>query len=522
MKKIVSFFLATMSVLFLTSCSSRNGENQGLSSSSFEKSASLDIECIGENACELKDFSADEAKNIEDLIKNAEWSNGTSDCLSDFSFSIGGKTYYYHSECGTVNDGAAEKSFILSEQDRLKINSMLKIEDVEFVEETDKATAAAFETVYDGDISLCTLDFGLRLLKETSTENQNTVISPISVLSALAMAANGAKGETLSQIQNLLGGEIDKLNAGVSNYLNGIASDESVKIANSVWINDRYNIAVNNNFKNEISNNFHASFFKEKFGNDALKKINHWISENSGGTINDALKEILNEAVAYLINTVFFESEWKVPYTEYQVTEDIGFTAGNGTVKRVSMLNSTEDIGTYFILDNAKAFSKEYKNGYRFLGILPNEDVGVYEVLNTLTAEDIFNSLAFKIIDYVDAEPILRVGIPKFEFEFDFRLSINLKRMGMTTAFDSKKADFGNMATCAQGNIYIDEVYHNTFIRLIENGTKAGASTIAELKCASLAESESEIIYLTFDRPFIFAICSPDSTPIFMGIVNEP
>ena len=39
-------------------------------------------------------------------------------------------------------------------------------------------------------------DFSVKLLQSTCEEEENTLVSPMSVLSALAMTANGARGET--------------------------------------------------------------------------------------------------------------------------------------------------------------------------------------------------------------------------------------------------------------------------------------------------------------------------------------
>ena len=51
-------------------------------------------------------------------------------------------------------------------------------------------------------------DFAVRLFQNTQEEGKNSLISPLSVMLALSMTANGAKGETLAQMEVLLGGDI--------------------------------------------------------------------------------------------------------------------------------------------------------------------------------------------------------------------------------------------------------------------------------------------------------------------------
>ena len=48
--------------------------------------------------------------------------------------------------------------------------------------------------------------FALDLFKDEYKSGKNTLVSPLSVLTALAMTQNGAEGKTLSEMQKVLGG----------------------------------------------------------------------------------------------------------------------------------------------------------------------------------------------------------------------------------------------------------------------------------------------------------------------------
>ena len=50
-----------------------------------------------------------------------------------------------------------------------------------------------------------TADFSLELFKNLLTIRKNSLVSPISVMFALGMTANGADGETLTQMEEVLG-----------------------------------------------------------------------------------------------------------------------------------------------------------------------------------------------------------------------------------------------------------------------------------------------------------------------------
>ncbi len=54
-------------------------------------------------------------------------------------------------------------------------------------------------------------DFGVNLFQHCLDSEGNTLISPISVLYALAMTANGAAGETKAEMEAVLGADTDAL-----------------------------------------------------------------------------------------------------------------------------------------------------------------------------------------------------------------------------------------------------------------------------------------------------------------------
>ena len=89
----------------------------------------------------------------------------------------------------------------------------------------------------------------------------------------------------------------------------------------------------------------------------------------------------------------------------------------------------------------------------------------------------------------------------------------------MTDAFDGKKADFTALGTSDEGNLYISNVFHKTFIQVDEAGTKAGAATAADMATESAAEYPHSV-YL--ERPFVYMIADLDTgLPVFLGVLTE-
>lgn len=364
------------------------------------------------------------------------------------------------------------------------------------------------------NIAEATADFGFELFGYALAQDKNALISPVSVMAALAMTADGAKGETLAQMETVLGMTNENLREHYGGYVHPSNSDEQLRFANSLWLRNDGSFQVNKNFVNRTLSAYGADVFSEPFDNSTKNKINFWISENTDGEIKNMLSEIPSETVSYLINTVLFEAEWAEPYHKPNVRENYIFHSASGKDQKVTMLHS----GEYGLVElgKTKGFVKNYANcNYAFVGLLPDIGVSVEDAAESFSGKEFIDAVR----NTADVKVV--VTVPKFDFDCKFELNDALKSMGMPAAFNSAQADFTNLGVSPLGNIYIGKVLHNTFIRFDEKGTKAGAATVVQFDAES-AMVQEKIEYLVFDRPFIYAIIDRTSgMPIFIGAVNE-
>ncbi len=364
------------------------------------------------------------------------------------------------------------------------------------------------------NIAEATADFGFELFGYALQSDGNALISPVSVMAALAMTADGADGETLAQMEAVLGMTNENLRKNYGSYVHPSNSEEQLRFANSLWLRNDGSFQVNKNFVDRTLVAYGADVFSEPFDNSTKNKINFWISENTDGEIKNMLSEIPSETVSYIINTVLFDAEWTEPYREPNVRENYIFRSASGKNQKVTMLHSGER--GFIELGKTKGFIKNYKAcNYAFVGLLPDEGVSVEEALASFSGKEFVGAVR----DIEQTKVV--VTIPKFDFECKFELNDALKAMGMPAAFDSSQADFTKLGVSPLGNIYIGKVLHNSFIRFDEKGTKAGAATVIQFDAES-APVQERIEYLVFDRPFIYAIIDRTSgMPIFIGAVKE-
>lgn len=364
-----------------------------------------------------------------------------------------------------------------------------------------------------GDFVGSTTDFSIKLFQKTYSRENNTLISPISVLTALAMTANGADGNTLAQMEAVLGGDVplEALNSHLHNYLYGWERNDTVKMsyANSIWFRDTTLFTPNQAFLQKNADYYGAAIYKASFDKQTLNDINRWVTENTDGMIETILDKIPPDAMMYLINTLVFDGEWETVYSKNSIRTG-SFTNISGTTQNAEMMYSDESR----YLDDGKAtgFIKNYKGGqYSFVALLPNEGVSLEDYVATLSGESFRRTLQNA------KNTMVYATIPKFSYESNLTLNDALVAMGMEDAFSADKANFSKMGESAVGNLYIDRVIHKTFISVDELGTKAGAATIVELPGKAMPQ---ETYTVTLDRPFVYAIVdNATGLPIFMGAV---
>lgn len=358
-------------------------------------------------------------------------------------------------------------------------------------------------------------DFSLTLFNKTRSNNGNSLISPLSVMIALSMTANGSDHETLNQMNSVLSKDIplEQLNQYLHTYINHLPENKKTKvtIANSIWYRDDKDLKINPNFLQTNADYYQSSIYKSPFNNQTKNDINNWVKGKTDRVIDKIIDNIGNNDVMYLINTVLFDARWDTIYEKKDI-DDMTFHNQDGTTANVPGMHSGERF--YIEDDMATGMMKSYYNDdYRFLALLPREGISLDDYLKQLTADQLLQAVKNALSDGVS------VTIPKFKYEYDITMNDSLKELGMTDAFSMDKADFSKMGKSSQGNIYIDSILHKTYISVDAKGTKAGAVTKIEMATKSAPFEERTVI---LDRPFFYAIIDTKTKlPIFIGTVNN-
>ncbi|MCL1885950.1 MAG: serpin family protein [Dehalococcoidia bacterium] len=363
-------------------------------------------------------------------------------------------------------------------------------------------------TIDISENSLAAIDFTVKLFQKSVSSKENSMISPLSVLCALAMVANGADGNTRTQMESTLGFSVEDLNLYIYAYMQSIASESDVifNIANSIWFKDDA-LAVEREFLQLNADYYGAAINKAPFDDSTLKAINDWVNDNTNGMIKEILDGIPDDVVMYLVNAIVFDAEWQEKYNEDQVRLGT-FTSITGAKRDVQMMYSTE--GIYLYDGHATGFMKYYEGGrYAFAALLPNKGMSLDNYIKTLSGQGLYNTISNARYTTV------YTSLPKFESEYDIEMCDILRSMGMRDAF-GPGANFSKIDPST--GLCISSVKHKTFISVDERGTQAAAVTIIDMRTTSSGGPPA--VYL--DRPFVYMIIDCETNlPIFIGTVVD-
>lgn len=362
----------------------------------------------------------------------------------------------------------------------------------------------------DDEFKAAASSFAAELFKDNYSKGKTTLVSPLSVLTALALVQNGAEGETLAQLERALGGlDRDALNKYMRAYCDFLSAGDELKIANSVWTDS--SVEAKQAFLQKAVDSYSAQIFSAPLlSKKTVSSINSWVKKSTDGMIPKIIENADRDAVMMLINAVAFEAKWETPYTNDDI-EKLEFSSYSGKSKKTEFMCSTESV--YLSDSDAVGFMKPYKNGrFAFAALLPNEDVNIDDYIASLSGEKLM-----KIFSSAKKNEEVDVKMPKFKAEYSTQFIDTLKKMGIEDAFDRKSADFSSLIDKNDG-AYIGTVMHKTFIEVDQEGTRAAAATLVGISKMRMPA----INPVCLNRPFVYMIVDTETNlPLFIGVQTE-
>ena len=364
------------------------------------------------------------------------------------------------------------------------------------------------------DYQSISIDYGLSMFQDVvSTEDENVLISPFSLQSALYMTMHGAKDETLEEFRTALNVG-DFYPNGLANFYRDIGNElmpnglnTNFNSQNKIYYYPTF-FTPDDEYVNEIEEYYAGSFEEQNFSDPStVDIINGWVSEVTEGRIEKVLDQISADEAIFLINALVFTADWSLGF-EPSATSLRSFRKSDATEIEVPTMSSDET-RPYYKGEGFSAVDFPVKDeDYAVTFIVANEESDINSFVNNLDINQ-YN----RIYDLLQLERV-KVYLPKFKLATSMDVKDVLIDRGMVNAFES--ANLSGMGDFA-GNEYLTRVLHDVFIKVDEKGIEGAAVTTVGVGVESLPPS------LFFDKPFVFVVRHVETRiPIFIGKVGNP
>lgn len=336
--------------------------------------------------------------------------------------------------------------------------------------------------------------------------NESWVFSPTSLSVCATMLREGLEGKSNQELAKVLGQQLEispyrsAYKTLCSNYSQ---SGGAMRMAQAMWVREGFEVRPS--YSNSVKDLYRAKVTEEPFDANAIKHINEWANHNTDGMIDHLLDEIGADSVLILLQATLFHDDWLEPFKPSDTTKQ-NFTTATGKEVECDMMGR---YGEYMYSQNGRYQAVEipYKTGFKMRIVLPAQGKKLSSVLDGLILT-VRNPLSMWSG---------LVQIPKWSTEVSCDLMKFFVASGAKQLFQPS-SDFAKVSNVAPMNV--SKVIQKAKIIVDEQGTKAAAVTETEVEAG--AAGQGDPFEFIANRPFVYAIISPENLPVFIGVVNNP
>lgn len=364
-------------------------------------------------------------------------------------------------------------------------------------------------------------ELGLRLLRSPQ-ESGNSMVSPYSVGSSLALLHAGAAGTTAAEMAAIVYpaavGDQAPLRAALAQLsragtiVGGAGIDW--RADQHIWVEHAAASTLRPPFLETAMRDYGTGASMLKFADAPMAEaaINGWAAQQTAGKIKMLIPAggLPANTELVLTNAVYFKGKWKQTFNP-AYTRAAPFRNGDGGIVEVPTMAGTVavregTVGRYQLIELPYA-----EEQFAMLIAMPRGANDVLPLDGALTGSQL---LAWRS---ALQETTIDLRLPRFAIAArSAGAKQALQQFGMRQAFGNA-ADFSPML--GSSRIKLSDIYHAAGIEVDEQGSEAVAAT------AAVAQSKSMLLQThplrKIDRPFLFVLVHiPTATPLFIGVVS--
>ncbi|NOU27233.1 MAG: serpin family protein [Polyangiaceae bacterium] len=354
--------------------------------------------------------------------------------------------------------------------------------------------------------------FTLAAYAVVAKKEGNVLLSGTSIRSALGLAYLGARGATRSEMGRVLGFEAGVDVRAEADLLRAAAGAAELAIANRLWPHRGLTLEPDYRSAMEAQGASLEALDFARGPNDARESINASVAKDTAGKIENLLPPGSIGPLTRLVltNALYFKGKWDQVFPKEQ-TQRLGFYVAPDRPVISPMMRVTADLH-YGEVGSAKLLQLAYRGSdLAMLVALPKDQGGLHRL------EDGLSWSRFQAWTQVLQRTKVQVFLPRFTFRQGGSVKPVLMELGLAHAFGA--ADFSGIAG-PPGDLYLDDVFHDTFVAVDEEGTEAAAATGAVVQTRG---RPAPIPVFRADHPFLFFMRDTRSGRIvFAGRLANP
>ncbi len=350
----------------------------------------------------------------------------------------------------------------------------------------------------------------------------NTVVSPSSLVLALGMLTEGARGSTLAALDAALGATGEDRRDALAALRGALLANDGdpaaataeelperpiIHLASRIVTDDGFEVSPA--YLDALADVFDAGVQRTDLGSQAgMDVLSAWIRHHTGGLIEKTAIEPNPDLRLVLQDAILLAARWQTPF-EHHATARRPFTLPNGSAVDTETMAAMTSFA-YAEVAGWRAVRLPYVEALHADVLLPPQGTDPAQATPELLAEvsAALDAAAPELID---------LTLPTLDIGPD---TLNLLDVLPAIGAPVLCADAPDLSGMGPGDLCVLQAVQQAVLQVDEDGTVAAAVTEIGVGEAAAPVPDHQ---LHFDRPFLLTISHTETAwPLFLAAVRDP